>query len=127
MEETDSSERASTAIRSAERLGAIVLPTLIGLGYGIYLLVGESTTTTNGGILTLLGVLTLFATPACVRTRLGLVPAYLLGIYMFGVIGCMALGLSISERAGWSVILLASLWIVLGWRLLAGAQQLRRK
>ena len=109
-----SSNRANAAIQSADRLGVIVLPALIGLGYGIYLLVVESMKTTNGGILTLLGVLTLLATSAYERTKLALIPAYLLGIYMFGVIGCMALGLSISERSAWGVILLALLWIVLG-------------
>ena len=82
---------ANAAMQSADRLGVIVLPALIGLGYGIYLLVGETMKTTNGGILTMLGVLTLVATPAHERTKLALIPAYLLGIYMFGVIGCVAL------------------------------------
>jgi hypothetical protein len=126
MAELDSSEQAKVAIQSADRLGVVVLPALIGLGYGIYLLFAESMKTTNGGVLTLLGLLTLLATPAYERTKLALIPAYLLGIYMFGVIGCIALGLAISESSGWGVVALALLWIILGWRLLTGAQRLRR-
>jgi hypothetical protein len=126
MDEVDSSERADVAIQSADRLGVIALPAIIGLGYGIYLLVAESMKTTNGGAVTLLALLTLLLTSAYQRTKLALIPAYLLGLYMFGVIGCMALGLAISEGSGWAVILLALFWIILGWRLLSGAQRLRR-
>jgi len=126
MSEIDSSERASHAIHSADRVGVVVLPTLIGLGYGIYLLLIESMKTTNGGVLILLGLPTLLFTSAYQRTKLALIPGYLLGIYMFAVIGWMALGLAISESSDWRVILLALLWMGLGWRLLSGVQRLRR-
>ena len=115
-----------SVVVSAERLGVVVLPTLIGLGYGIYLLIAENMKTTNGVILALLGGLTLLVTPAYQRSKLALIPGFALGIYMFGIIGCMALGLAISERPNWGVVLLALFWTILGWRLLAGAQQLRR-
>ena len=126
MQEPNTSQQASAAIQSAERVGAVILPTVIGLGYGIYLLIAESMKTTNGGILTLLAILTLSLTGAYNRSKLALIPAYVLGIYMFGVIGCMSLGLAISEKSSWGVVLLALLWTTLGWRLLAGTQRLRR-
>ena len=126
MKESDAAMQANEAIQSADRLGAVVLPTLIGLGYGVYLLVTESMKTTNGFILTLLGVLTLLLTSAFQRSKWALIPAYLLGIYMFGVVGCLAVGLALAERSSWGVVILALFWTIMGWRLLAGAQRLRR-
>jgi hypothetical protein len=70
-------------------------------------------------------VLTILLTGGYQRTGLALIPAYALGVYMFGVIGCLALGLAISEKSDWSVVFLALLWIAAGWRLLGGAQRLR--
>ena len=103
-----------------------MLPTLIGFGYGIYLLISENMKTTNGSVLVFLGGLTLFFTPAYRRSKIALIPAYLLGNYMFGIIGCIALGVAIFEHAGWGTLLLALLWAILGWRLLGGAARLRR-
>ena len=126
MEEPSSSQKANAAVQSAERLGVVVVPALLGLGYGVYLLITERMNTTNGVILSSLGLVALVFTSAFDRTRLALIPAFLLGIYMFGVIGCIALALAISENSGWRVMMLALLWTILGWRLLAGAQRLRR-
>jgi len=126
MEDLDPQQQTNAAIRSADRLGVVVLPTLIGLVYGIYLLASEGMKTTNGGILTLLGLLTLLLTSVHQQTKFALLPAYLLGIYMFGVIGCMALGFAVVEKSGWSAVIIALTWMILGWRLLAGATQLRR-
>ncbi|WP_292628073.1 MULTISPECIES: hypothetical protein [unclassified Novosphingobium] len=119
-------EHTDDAIRSAERLGVVVLPAIIGLGYGLYLLVVENMKTTNGGVLTILGAATLLFTSAYKRKKFALVPAFLLGFYMLGVIGCLALGLAISEASGWQVFLPALIWIFLGWRIIDGAQRLRR-
>ena len=126
VDEPNELESANAIIEQADRLGVVVLPTLIGLGYGIYMLISESMKTTNGGVLVLLCGLTLFFTPAYRRSKLALIPAYLLANYMFGIIGCIALVLAIFERAGWGTLLLALLWIILGWRLLGGAARLRR-
>ncbi|MBA4162425.1 MAG: hypothetical protein C0515_10195 [Novosphingobium sp.] len=114
------------AIKLADQLGAVILPALIGLGYGIYLFFSEGMKTTNGSILILLGLPTLLLTSAFRRSKWFLTPAYLLGVYMFGILGCAALGIAFSEKSGWVVGILALIWVILGWRLLAGVQRLRQ-
>jgi len=126
MTEPQDIQTTEQAIEMAQKTGMIVLPAVLGIAYGIYLLAAVDSLNTNGWLLTISGVITLLTVPLARRTKVALVPAYLLGVYMFGSIGCVALALAISERSGWQVFVLAMIWIILGWRALAGAARLRR-
>ncbi len=99
MDERESTAQYSATIKTADQSGVIVLPTLIGLGYGIYLLVSENMTATNGAALVVLSSFTLLFAPTHVKSKWALIPAYLLGVYMFGVIGCLAIGIAINESS----------------------------
>ena len=124
MTEPQAIQSTEQAIEMAQKTGMIVLPAVLGIAYGIYLLAAVDSLNTNGWLLTISGVITLLTVPLARRTKVALVPAYLLGVYMFGIIGCVAL--AFSERSRWQVFVLAMIWIILGWRALAGAARLRR-
>jgi hypothetical protein len=127
MKEAAAWQRNLTDTEYFIHLGPVIFPTLIAVCYGIYLVVLEGFWKSNGTVLALLGLLTLYLPPAYKRSVFLFIPAYLLGGYMFGVIGCMALALGIAEGSGWGSIGFALFWIVLGGMLLWGVRELRGK
>jgi hypothetical protein len=113
------------AIAEAESVGGIVLPAIIAIAYACYLFLSSGLNTTNGWMLLMLGLGTLFVSGWGGRPLL-LIPAYLLGIYLFGIIGLIGLVLAVSEESGWETVALSAFWTLLGWRCLAKASERRR-
>ncbi len=103
------------AINQAEATGALFLPAIVACAAGGYKLASHPWPSTNGQLLLMLGVLTLFgAFGVGSRPRLALF-AVPLAIYTFIIIGCLALGLAISEGSGWWTIGEAAFWVLFGW------------
>ena len=105
--------------------GVVVLPILVGLGYAAYSFYTFGRENTSAGLLLIGGVLALVSSgPATFfqppPPNMRWLPATTRAIcnvfffYMTFVIGWLALGLAVVEWSGWTVILLALLWIVLG-------------
>jgi Zn-dependent membrane protease YugP len=117
--------KSELAIEEAEAVGGTALSALAALVYAIFLFVTAGFDSNNGWILTILGILTL-TTSGLKLGPFTMIAAYLLGGYQLLIIGLFALGLAISEQAGWGSILVAAIWAILGWRCVAHATKRRR-
>ena len=103
------------AINQDAAAGALFLPALVTCGVGGYKLTALPWSNTNAQLLLILGALTLIAAFGVgSRPRLALF-AVPLAIYTFTIIGCLALGLAISEASGWVTIGEAVFWVLFGW------------
>lgn len=103
------------AINQAEATGALFLPAIVACAAGGYKLASLPWPNTNGQLLLVFGALTLigaFGVGSRPRLALFAVP---LAIYTFAIIGCLALGLGISESGGWWTIGEAVFWVLFGW------------
>jgi hypothetical protein len=123
--------------KQAELTGMVMFVALVALGYAAYLYFTVGRENTNEGVLVILGLPSLilagFATnvrppPPTLKTPMliALAITYAFGVYLFGIIGFVALGLAIAERSSWETYALALLWIVLGWGVLRALSEVRR-
>ena len=111
--------------------------TLVALAYAAYLYFTVGRESMNEGLLIVLGLPTLVLAGFTTNLRppppnlkvlmnAALAISYAFGIYLFGIVGCAALGLAIAERSSWQTFALALVWMVLGWGVLKALSEVRR-
>jgi FtsH-binding integral membrane protein len=112
--------------RNAEVTGGVVLPSLMAVACGVYLLVAIDIQSSNGWILTILGVLSLFSVMASPRWPSVTLVQPVLGWYTFALLGCLGLGLTISEAAGFRAFVTSVFWLLFGLYTLNRSSRYRR-
>jgi len=109
-----------------ESTGGVVLPSIIAVGYGIYLLLADDLHSTDGWILTILGLLSLFSMMASRKWHVAALTPLALGWYTFVVLGCLGLGIAISEGSEIRVMVSSVFWVLFGWYTLSRISRFRR-
>ena len=118
--------QVSDPIQQSELTGGVVLPAIIAVGYGFYLLASVDSGSSNGLVMALLGALALVAPFLAKRWPTASLLPIGLGWYTFGILGCLGLGLALAERSGWLTLGANFFWLVFGWYVLNRAARFRR-
>jgi hypothetical protein len=117
---------ANNAINQAEVHGGVILPSLVAAGIGIYKLSMYSVKSSSSIVLVALGLFSIISVFLSAKWSIFAWCPIVLGWYAFGILGCMGIGLAISENSGLSVSAICVFWLIYGWYTLSRARKFRR-
>ena len=134
IDKPDPSKPAEEAIRLADMTGGVLLPALVALVYGLYLVFfGTDSVNSSVSIILIIGSLLTILTFSSYLSTISSEPKrswiraataasvfipYALSLYLMCFLGIYGIWLSFSHSLGFWAIVASLGWLLLGWRML---------